>query len=892
VELLEREPFLTRLTEHLRRAAAGRGRVVFVGGEAGVGKTTLVEEFRQRVGGSAEVLRASCDALSTPGPLGPLRDLAPALGLRIAPGDIAGGQREGLFHSVRDAFAARPGPTVVIGEDAHWSDGASLDLVRFLARRIDDLALLLIITYRDDEVGPTHPLRLILGDLATAPTVHRLTLPPLSVDAVATLAAGSGLDPAALHRLTGGNPFFVSEALAAGGAGVPATVGDAVLARAARLSPEARAVLDVAATIGAAIDVELLAAVAGPVLDAAEDGIAGGLLRATADGLAFRHELAREAVLGAIAPPRRRLLHARILEALRESPLANNHPARLAHHAEAAGDRAATLQFAVAAAEQAADMHAHREAAAQYARALRVADHLPDAERARLHEGRANACFFSDHGEDAIAERQAALALWHAVGDRLKEGENLRWLSHLAWLEGRGADAEAAANAALAVLESMPPGPELAMAYSNLAQLRMLDHDLAGTLEWGGRAIALAERLGEDETRVHALTNVGSARMYAGDEGGVDELTRSLQLALAHGFVDHAMRAFNNLAWFAMLTMRLDDAERRFATAIAYAVDHNLDAYHRYLLAGRATLRALRGDWDAAARDSRRLLRQPMLSPVTRIVALTTLGHLAARRGDADADATLDEALALAERTGILLRLRPVRAARAEAALLRGDHERARSASGRNARPRARQSLGPGRIGVASPAGRRPRRANRRSGRAVDPPDRRRLARRRRRLGASWLPVRSGAGAGGCGRTRSGAASGRRLRSARGATGGGARHPPFAVARGARSAGAAARPASGDARQPRRPDAARIGSAGAGRRRAAQRRDRRAALSDAENGRPSCLGDAGQAWRGQPRRSDPRRPTAWDRARSIWERLGHKVGNPADAAPPAPALPS
>ena len=480
--MLEREPYLTRLAEHLRRAAAGRGRVVFVGGEAGDGKTALVEEFRQRVAGSAEVLRASCDALSTPGPLGPLRDLAPKLGLRIAPADIAGAQREALFHGVLDAFAARPGPIVVIGEDAHWSHGATLDLVRFLARRIDDLALLLVITYRDDEVGPTHPLRLVLGDLATAPTVHRLTLPPLTVDAVATLAVGTGFDPAALHRLTGGNPFFVSEALAADGAGVPATVGDAVLARAARLSPEARAVLDVAATIGASIDVDLLAAVAGPVLDAAEDGIAGGLLRATADGLAFRHELAREAVLGAIAPPRRRLLHARILDALRESPLASQHSARLAHHAEAAGDRAATLRFAVAAAEQAAALHAYREAAAQYARALRVADDLPNADRARLHEGRATACFFSDHGEDAIAERQAALALWHAVGDRLKEGENLRWLSHLSWLEGRGADADAAANAALAVLESMPPGPELAMAYSNLAQLRMLDHDLAGTL--------------------------------------------------------------------------------------------------------------------------------------------------------------------------------------------------------------------------------------------------------------------------------------------------------------------------------------------------------------------------------------------------------------------------
>ena len=190
------------------------------------------------------------------------------------------------------------------------------------------------------------------------------------------LAEGSGRDATTLHRLTGGNPFFVTETLAAESEIVPATVGDAVLARAARLSPEARAVLDVAAVIGSTIDPDLLLTVAGPVLDEADEGIARGLLRGTGDGLAFSHDLAREAILAAIAPLRRRLLHARVLAALRETPDAERDLARLAHHAEAAGDRAAVLEFAIAAAEQAAALHAHREAAAQYARALRFADAL------------------------------------------------------------------------------------------------------------------------------------------------------------------------------------------------------------------------------------------------------------------------------------------------------------------------------------------------------------------------------------------------------------------------------------------------------------------------------------------------------------------------------------
>ena len=168
------------------------------------------------------------------------------------------------------------------------------------------------------------------------------------------MAVGSGRDAATLYRLTGGNPFFLTEALAAEGETVPATVGDAVLARAARLSPEARAVLDVAAVIGSTIDADLLLSVAGPVLDEADECIARGLLRGTGDRLAFSHELAREAILAAIAPLRRRLLHARVLAALREVPEAERDLAQLAHHAEAAGDRAAVLEFAIAAAEQAA----------------------------------------------------------------------------------------------------------------------------------------------------------------------------------------------------------------------------------------------------------------------------------------------------------------------------------------------------------------------------------------------------------------------------------------------------------------------------------------------------------------------------------------------------------
>jgi DNA-binding CsgD family transcriptional regulator/predicted metal-dependent hydrolase len=682
MELLEREQHLSQLEEHLCQAAAGHGRLVLVGGEAGVGKTTLIEAFCLGHDGTATALRTSCDALSTPGPLGPVHDLAPALGLRIDQQALDGEARDRLFREVLAALAARPGPTIVVAEDAHWADGATIELLRFLGRRLGDLPVLVVVTYRDDEIGVEHPLRLVLGDLVTASAVHRISIRPLSQDAVQQMAADSGRDAATLYRLTAGNPFFVTEVLASEGKMVPATVGDAVLARAARLSPEARAVLDVAAVIGSTIEPGLLLAVAGPVLDEADEGIARGLLRGSGDGLAFSHELAREAILVAIAPLRRRLLHARVLAALREAPEEERDLARLAHHADAAGDRVAVLEFAIAAAQQATALNAHREAAAQYARALRYADALPPAERARLLEGRSVACYLSDQGEEAIASRQTALTVWRKLGDSLKEGENLRWLSRLYWYGGHGTEADEAATAALEILEPLGPGPELAMAYSNLAQLRMLSDDLAGTLHWGNRAITLGEQLGETETLVHALANVGSMRLNSGDDSGEDELKRSLRLALDAGFLDHAGRALTNLAWGALWTMRLDEADRRLATALAYTAEHDLDNYYWYLLASQQMLRVRQGAWEPAELEIRRLFRQPMLSPLTRIMALTTLGQMGARRGSPESAATLDEALVLAERTGQLQRMEPVLVARAEAALLDNDPARARAELG------------------------------------------------------------------------------------------------------------------------------------------------------------------------------------------------------------------
>jgi predicted ATPase len=227
--LLEREAFLDTLN-------GPPGRLILVGGEAGVGKTALVREFAD----GRPVLWGSCDPLHTPRPLGPLLDVAEAAGGELQEAMATAPRPAVVVAALLRAMRDLPG-TVLVLEDLHWADEGTLDVLRLLGRRMRDVPSLAVVTFRDDEPAP---LRVVLGELATARGVERIKLPPLSAQAVRTLAEPHGVDADALHRSTGGNPFYVTEVLSAPAAAIPATVRDAVLARAARLSPPARELLE------------------------------------------------------------------------------------------------------------------------------------------------------------------------------------------------------------------------------------------------------------------------------------------------------------------------------------------------------------------------------------------------------------------------------------------------------------------------------------------------------------------------------------------------------------------------------------------------------------------------------------------------------------------------
>jgi DNA-binding CsgD family transcriptional regulator/tetratricopeptide (TPR) repeat protein len=666
MELLEREASFEALQDCLAEARAGRGRVALVYGEAGIGKSALVDRFCALHQRDARVLRGACDALSTPRVLGPLLDMAPQAGGPLEDLAREGGGREVLFTAFLDALDV-PASSVAVIEDAHWADDATLDLVKFVARRLTRRRALVIVTYRDDEVGSAHPLRVVLGDLATTGALRRVQLAPLSHSAVSQLAAGHDIDAERLYERTAGNPFYVTEALAVPAAEVPPTVRDAVLARAARLSGDARAVLDAAAVVPARVERWLLTGLTGARPADVDACVTAGTLRPDGDGLAFRHELARLAVEAAVAPARRTALHHRIVELLLD-PSRVVDPARIAAHADQAGDADTVLAHAPTAGARAAQLGAHREAAAHYGRALRHADGLAAAERAALLERYAEECSLTDRVSDAVDAQREAVALWRETGDRLRAGAALSALARNLWNAGRNADCDEALDAAIETLDAFPAGPELALAYATRATMRMLARELSGAISWGARAIELAERVGEREALARALNSVGCAQLLSGDAGGRATLERSVAVGREAGSDHYVGVGLSNLGTGLGEVRDYAAADEYLQASIAHAGERDLDALAHYAAAWWARSRFEQGHWVAAGDIASSVLRHAGTSPISRIVALTVLGRLRARRGDPAVAEALDEAWELATATGDLQRLWPVAAGRAEAA--------------------------------------------------------------------------------------------------------------------------------------------------------------------------------------------------------------------------------
>ena len=501
--------------------------------------------------------------------------------------------------------------------------------------------------------------------------VTRLELAGLSPRAVAELAGRAGVDAGELYRWTAGNPFFVTEVLAAGTGLVPRSVRDAVLGRAARLGGAAREVLDAAAVVPGPAELWLLDALAAAAAAGALDECLGAGMVVLAGGrVQFRHEIARRVVEESLPPGRRAGLHRAALAALAGEAVPDL--ARLAHHAEAAGDAEALLKYGPAAAERATAAGARREAAGLYARALRFAGALEPAGRAGLLEQFAGVAYYTGMDEEATAALRQAVEIHRARGDLLRQGDTLRRLAIQQGKNGSMAEARAAMAEAVTVLEELPPGPELARAYNAMAAVLGVGDDDAA-IRWGEKAIELAERVGCLDAMGDALNIVGTVELRQGNPDGLVKLDRSRELAQQAGDERGVARAYLHPAMALAGRREWVLADRYIQPGLAFCRERGLDAWQGLLTTLAAEAALARGRWDEAGSTATAILAWSAEGLAhMRAAALVLSARVRARRGEPGYWPLLDEAAAIAKAGPVMLSALQIAAARAEAAWLEG----------------------------------------------------------------------------------------------------------------------------------------------------------------------------------------------------------------------------
>jgi DNA-binding CsgD family transcriptional regulator/tetratricopeptide (TPR) repeat protein len=638
--LLEREQTQVTLSRAVGDAAGGRGSVVLVTGEAGIGKTSLIRAYADTAPEGTRVLLSACDDLMASRTLGPLRDAVLGNDPVLDP-----------FAALLDELQSTT-PTVLVVEDVHWADDATLDVLGYAARRIEPVGAVLALTFRDDEIDAHHPLHRFLGVLTGCP-VHRIALAPLSRAAVRRLCAGTRIDADALHRATGGNPFFVTEALASPDDAVPLSVMQAVLARVGRVGEDCREALDQLSVVPWHVDRELASALLGCRQDTLAEAELAGVIEVRGDGLAFRHELARRAIEQALPELRRQQLNARVVAALQAGPRPEK--ARLMHHAIQARDIDTVIAVGPSAGREAAHAGSHRQALAHYESVLPHAARLGQRERAELLDSYGWELYNAMRFREAVDAGREAAELYGRLDDAVALGGCLVRISRHLFMAGETDAAEFAAHEAVAILE--PTGDAAALAHASLydgATLALTDDpETAAPILEHARELAL--RAGRPDFAALALNYLGIARTEVGDAGGLQLLRESIREAMAARQYEYAVRGYCNLVELLARGGHLDELETTVADGLRFARERGFWSHAYNLEAHRCIGLIRRGGWDAALAGLRELVDSMDDPGMLHAYSVPWLGRLLARRGDPAAGPMLADAWERARSERLLL---------------------------------------------------------------------------------------------------------------------------------------------------------------------------------------------------------------------------------------------
>jgi DNA-binding CsgD family transcriptional regulator/tetratricopeptide (TPR) repeat protein len=653
--LVERSAAIQILERSLGRARSGHSSVVLVSGEAGVGKTALIREFIKAAQQQAEILTGACEDLVAPRPLGPIRDAArsrAALTHALMAGDVDQAMAAVL------AELSNPEPVVLVIEDLHWADDASLDVIGHLARRLDQLTTQIVLSYREDAVSvlpPSHALHRVLGTIASSSS-QRLQLKPLSQRGVARIAEGSTWDPTSLHDLTGGNPFFVTEVLASPGEQVPQNVADAVMARVANLGTAARHALEQLSIVPTQVDLALAERLLGKNLTALSEAERLGVVVVRDRTLTFRHELARRAVEANVPHLARISLHRNVIKALHDD---QQQPdlARIVHHAIEAGDRQTVATYAPRAGREAVKAGSHREALAHFTAALTYPEELSVKELAQVTEAHAWELHNGHEFGEAVEQSNEAVRLFRQLGDRQALGSALVRSSRCRYLNADTYGARQAAEEALTVLVECGASPtSVAAAMTQRATILALlgDPQAASALNAALESAQEAECL---DLVALCLNYRSIADPDLSEQERIATLHESLSLARQIGAHEVTARAYTNLGELLYRYLRFDELAMVLDEGLTFTRQHGFWS-HAYNLEVHQNLLLWRlGDSRHAEASLAKLVERNDESDLLSVYSGPALGRALARRQHPHAYHLLKQAWAQAQQQQALVGL-------------------------------------------------------------------------------------------------------------------------------------------------------------------------------------------------------------------------------------------
>lgn len=659
--LVERESELAELERSLANIDDTGGRVVLIRGEAGIGKSALVSAFLELHEGEIHAYTGYCDDLLTPQPLGPIWDLADQVPDLVD--SLEKSDRRGVMGNLRDLLSGTLRPTVVVIEDTQWIDEASLDVVRYLGRRISDAYGLLILTYRDSEVDYEHPLRSVIASIAP-PAIVRVNVTPLSPAAVKEFTGDSGLDVQRLVDLTGGNPLLVSELSTAGLDQIPASIQESVLGRAAKLPAGAKDLLDTIAVVPGGLELDLILQIGDFDQRELDKVSRTGLLEVGADRIAFRHEIIRRAYETALTPSRSKTLNRAVMRALIDN---NADLARIVHHARGAGDIEAIVEYAPRAGSIAMQTGSHREAVNHFRSLEPYLDKVEESERGTIVEDWARSEFYDDNAK-AVDLINKAIAIHRDRDDQAALGRSLMWALRLFEVNGMPDEADRASREALEVTASDPQAAAYALAQR--AWLALMRGEIYQADELADRALAMADSPETALARVHALNTKGCAEYQKGNHQGLERLEQARRMAAEGGHLFEEARALINLAGATLDNLDLDSAAEYSRRAIETSAHYEIEPLEVY---GQTLLAAVllhRGQWDEA--EDLAYSNLDSYHAHIEIQAMRILGVIHARTGKGDPGDLLQRAWQLAQRSREIQNIAPSAAAWAEYCWIRG----------------------------------------------------------------------------------------------------------------------------------------------------------------------------------------------------------------------------